>query len=250
MATAVAHPRAPKPAPVLPGRGFDHIFFSGTALLMLATVFVGFGPTYYWAGVFRAPLPSFILHLHGAAFTCWILLLVTQTSLVAAGRVDIHRRLGVAGFLLACLMVILGVLAATDTLVREGGPIGRDPQAFFLVPLTDMLVFSTLIFLAFRARSNPPAHKRLIFVATTSLMIAAVARWPLELVHRKPARAGLLSCSFLLFLALYDLWSRHKIHRVTLWAGASLVLVQQIRIPLGKTAAWHQFAGWVQSVAR
>jgi FtsH-binding integral membrane protein len=197
MATAVAHPRAPKPAPVLPGRGFDHIFFSGTALLMLATVFVGFGPTYYWAGV-----------------------------------------------------VILGVLAATDTLVREGGPIGRDPQAFFLVPLTDMLVFSTLIFLAFRARSNPPAHKRLIFVATTSLMIAAVARWPLELVHRKPARAGLLSCSFLLFLALYDLWSRHKIHRVTLWAGASLVLVQQIRIPLGKTAAWHQFAGWVQSVAR
>src|SRR2546430_6276618 len=44
----------------------------------------------------HAPLPSLTIHLHGAAFSCWILLLVTQTSLVSAGRVDIHRRLGVA----------------------------------------------------------------------------------------------------------------------------------------------------------
>ena len=153
MATAVAHPGSPpKPAPVLPGRRYDHIFFSGMALVMLATVFVGFGPTYYWAGVFSAPLPSFIIHLHGAAFTCWILLLVTQTSLVAAGRVSVHRRLGIAGFFLAGLMVILGVLAAADLPVRASGPPGRDPRAFFIVPLSDMLVFSTLIFLAYRFR--------------------------------------------------------------------------------------------------
>jgi FtsH-binding integral membrane protein len=249
MATAVAHPAPPKP--VVPGPRFDHFFFSGMALLMLVTVFVGFAPTYYLAGVFRAPLPSLIIHLHGAAFTCWILLLVTQTSLVAAGRVDLHRRLGVAGFFLACLMVALGVLAATDTLLRNGGPAGRDAQAFYIVPLTDMLVFSTLVFLAFRSRSKPTAHKRLIYVATTGLMIAAVARWPLAVIHHNPVgRASLLSCSFLLFLAVYDLWSTHKIHRVTLWGGAALLLVQQLRIPIGKTAAWHAFAAWVQSLAR
>jgi len=57
-------------------------------------------------------------------FSCWILLLITQTSLVSAGRVDIHRRLGIAGVVLACLMVVVGVLAATDALVR-GFPPGR-----------------------------------------------------------------------------------------------------------------------------
>src|SRR5947199_9040498 len=93
------------------GRHFDNFFFSGMALLILATVFVGFARTYYLAGVFHAQLPSLIIHLHGAAFSCWILLLVTQTSLVAAGRVGIHGRIGIAGFLLACLMIILGVLA-------------------------------------------------------------------------------------------------------------------------------------------
>src|SRR5260370_34439786 len=123
MSTAAAHRSIPaKLTTSLPGRRFDHLFFSAMALLMLATVFVGFAPSYYLAGVFHAPLPSLIIHLHGAAFSCWILFLVTQTSLVSAGRVDLHRRLGVAGFLLACLMVILGVFAATDSLVRHGGP--------------------------------------------------------------------------------------------------------------------------------
>src|SRR3979490_1509956 len=205
MATAVVHSSSPaKLVTRVPGRRFDHVFFSGMALLLLATVFVGFGRTYYLAGVFHAALPSLIVHLHGAAFSCWILLLVTQTSLVSAGRVDIHRRLGIAGFLLACLMVILGVLAATDSLVREAGPPGRDPKFFYIIPLTDMLVFATLVFFAFRARSNPPAHKRLILVATVALMIAAIARWPLALVHRNPIRAALLSYLLLLILVVYD----------------------------------------------
>src|SRR5256886_17550155 len=94
----------------------------------------------------HAPLPSLIIHLHGAAFSCWVLLLVTQATLVSAGRVDIHRRLGIAGFLLACLMVILGVLAATDALVRSGGNTHMDPKVFFIISITDMVVFATLVF--------------------------------------------------------------------------------------------------------
>jgi FtsH-binding integral membrane protein len=233
----------------LPGRRFDHIFFSTMSWLLLATVFIGFAPTYYLAGIFRAPLPSLIVHLHGAAFSCWILLLVTQTSLVSAGRVDLHRRLGLAGFFLACLMPLLGVLAATDSLVRSAGPAGRDPKFFYIIPLTDMLIFSTLIFFAFRKRSDSAAHKRLIFIGTVALMIAAIARWPF-LGHRNPVTAALLSYTFLLVLVCYDLWSTRKIHRATLWASAFLIFIQQVRIPLGHTAAWHAFATWVQSSAR
>ena len=81
-------------------------------------------------------------------------------------------------------------------------------------------------------------------------MIAAIARWPLALVHRNPFRAALFSYIFLAILVVYDLWSTRKIHRATLWAGAYLIFVQQIRIPIGKTAAWHAFASWAQSLAR
>jgi len=251
MVTAIAHPSNPaKPSVSLPGRRYDHLFFSAMALLMLITVFVGFARTYYLAGVFHAPLPSLIIHVHGAAFSCWILLLVSQTSLVSAGRVDIHRRLGIAGFLLACLMVVLGVLAASDALVREAGPAGRDAKFFYIIPLTDMLIFATLILFAFRARSNPSAHKRLILVATVALLIAAIARWPIDFVYRKAPAAALLSYSFLIILVAYDLWASRKVHRATLWAGAFLIFVQQIRLPIGQRDAWHAFSTWVQSLAR
>ncbi len=251
MATVVARPCSPpRLLNAVPGCRYDHLFFTSMALLMLGTVFVGFAHSYYLAGIFGAPLPSLIIHLHGAAFSCWILLLVTQTSLVAAGRVTIHRRLGIAGFILACFMVMLGVLAATDSLGRGTGPSGLDAKFFYVIPMTDMLIFATLVFFAFRARSNPAAHKRLILVATTALLIAAIARWPYTMVHRKPMMAALASYVFLLILIAYDFWSTRKVHRATIWAGAFLIFVQQIRIPIGKTAAWHAFASWALSLSK
>jgi len=112
MAT-VALPQT-KPAKRGTKRQYDNYFFSAMALLILATAFVGFARTYFLAGVFRAPLPNLLIHIHGAVFSSWILLLIAQTALVSAGRVDIHRRLGLVGFGLACLMVTLGVLAASN----------------------------------------------------------------------------------------------------------------------------------------
>jgi hypothetical protein len=91
---------------------FDNLFFSLMALVILVSVFVGFARSYYLAGVFKAPLPP----------TCWILLLIVQTTLVATGRVDVHRRLGLLGFGLARLVVVVGLLAATDSLGRHFAP--------------------------------------------------------------------------------------------------------------------------------
>jgi hypothetical protein len=250
MATATAPPGKRTLGTGVPGCRFDHLFFSGMALVILATVFAGFARTYYLAGMFHAVLPSLVVHLHGAAFSSWIVLLVVQTSLVSAGRVDLHRRLGILGFLLASGMVILGVLAGTDSLARGFAPSGLDASTFYVVPITDMLIFSTLVFFAFRNRSNPPAHKRLILISTIALLIAAIARWPFAPVNRNPVAAALFSYVFLLMLVAYDLWSIRKVHRATLWAGAFLIFVQQIRVPIGMTAAWHAFAGWAQSLGR
>ena len=224
-------------------RRFEHLFFSGMALVILAVVFRGFARTYFLAGVFRAPLPNLLIHVHGAAFTCWILLLVTQTSLVTAGRVDIHRRLGIAGFLLACSMVILGVAAATNELAR-GVPASIGAKTFYAVPMLDMLLFATLVFFAFCARFHPATHKRLVLIATIGLTDAAFARWPIFRGHLN--EAFLASYVLIAVLAAYDLWSTHRIHRATLWAGALVIFVHQVSLPIGRTAAWHAFATLVQ----
>ena len=107
---------------------------------MLATVFIGFAPTYYLAGVFHAPLPSAIIHIHGAMFSCWILLLLTQNALISTHRVDVHKTLGIAGFILAAGMIVVGILAATDRLARGSTPPNFDAYFFYIIPLTDMLI--------------------------------------------------------------------------------------------------------------
>jgi hypothetical protein len=246
MATAVFEPRESR---------LERYFFPGMALLILGTVFLGFARSYYLAGVFRAPLPNWLIHVHGAAFSSWILLLIAQTSLVAANRVDVHRKVGLVGFGLACLMVILGTLAATDSLRRALGPggpaAGTDPKAFYIIPLTDMLIFGTLVFFAFRARFHPPAHKRLMLIATIALMDAAITRWPIGFIRHNPFWVTVLfTYGFLVLLLAFDLWTTRKVHRVTIWASLFLIAVQQVRVPIGGTSGWHAFASWAQNLAR
>jgi FtsH-binding integral membrane protein len=232
----------------VPGRKYDHVFFSAMALLLLGSVFLGFAHSYYLAGMFRAPLPSAIIHVHGALFSSWILFLLAQTTLVAAERTDIHRRIGIAGFLLACLMVIVGVWAGTNALARNFAPPGVDAKTFYVIPITDMLVFAVLVFFAYRARFDSAAHKRIIIIATVALMIAAIARWPFPLLLGNPLAGARVSYLFLLMLMAYDLWSTHKIHRATIWASVFLIFVQQVRFPIAQTAAWHAFATWAQNL--
>jgi hypothetical protein len=247
MATAAYPSNFPARKTRLPGRKFDHLFFFGMALLLAAAVFIGFARTYYLAGVFRAPLPSLIVHLHGAAFSVWIVVLVTQTALVSARRVDVHRRLGMAAFFWACLMIVLGLLAATDALARGAGPPGRDPKAFFAIPIGDMLIFATLIFFSYRNRLNPTVHKRLLVIATVGLSVAAINRWPFLVRHHNGAPYSYI---FLLMIAAYDLWSTHHVYGCTIWGSAFLITIQQVCGPIGRTNAWLHFAAWLQSLVR
>src|SRR5512142_2509418 len=173
---------------ILPGRRYDNTFFSVMAGIILVLVAVGFARTYFLAGVFRAHLPALIVHIHGAAFTAWVLLLIAQVSLVSAGRVDIHRRIGLAGFCLAALMVVLGFLAATNALTRGMIPpqFPFDAKTFYAIPLGDIAMFGALILFAYRARTNPAGHKRLILLATIALMDAPTGRPPFTAITGRP----------------------------------------------------------------
>lgn len=121
---------------------------------------------------------------------------------------------------------------------------------FYIFHLSDMLVFGVLVYFAFRARRDPPAHRRFIYIATIALLGPAIARLPVALVYPSSPVVTWLTEGFLLLLVAYDLWSTHRIHRATLWAGAFLVLVLETRVPIGKTEAWHSFAASVQDLAR
>ena len=149
-------------------------------------------------------------------------------------------------------MVILGLMAATDSLARHFAPgeSGVGVKAFYAVPIADMLVFSTLIYFGFRERFNPAAHKRLMLVATIALLDAAFVRWPIPAPWWDLRVAQMCCYALLLLLLCYDLWSTGRVHRATLWACVLLIVLQQVRMPVGRTSLWQSFATWAQNLVR
>src|SRR5436305_11750909 len=118
----------------------DSTFFPAMAWAMMAVVFAGFAPSWFLRSYIPAPMPlaplSPLIIVHGAAFTLWMALFITQTSLVAANRRDIHRKLGWWGAGLAVALLVLGWMAAVNSLRRGVAPVpGISPAIFFAVPI-------------------------------------------------------------------------------------------------------------------
>ena len=154
----------------------DRLFFTGMGVVLASVVFAGFAPTFYLRGSALPPL-SPMLFAHGLVFTTWILLFVTQTTLIAAERRDIHRRLGVIGMFIAGLVVVIGMTVAVGALRRGVGPVfGMQPGSFFSFPVEDISAFAALVVAGIVLRHHPDAHKRLMLLATISLLPAAIAR--------------------------------------------------------------------------
>ena len=217
--------------------------------VFLVVIFTGFARTYYLAGVFNAPLPNLLVHIHAVAFTLWIILFLAQISLVTAGRVDLHRRLGLLGFVLAIVMILLGTVTSSDRLARHMAQPGTDTveevRAFYAVPLFDLVLFSTFGYFGYRNRVQPAVHKRLMWFATLSLLDAAFDRWPVFDPYSLPIVNLICFTPLLLLMIGYDWWSSGKVRLVTIWSTIFIVVLQQIRHPLGHTAAWQSFAAWV-----
>jgi hypothetical protein len=219
----------------------DRLFYTGMAVAFALTVFVGFARSYFLKAYFGTPALPPLRHFHGLIFTTWIVLLVAQTTLVAARRTDIHRRLGVAGVLLAAVMIVVGAITAIDAARRGAAPPGIDPLAFLIVPFGDMFVFGVLVGAAVWLRRKGEAHKRLMLVATMSLLTAAIARMPGVLALGPLAFFGFTDL-FVLAGVAYDLYSRRRVHPAYIWGGLLLVLSQPLRVIASSTDVWMSFA--------
>jgi hypothetical protein len=223
----------------------DDYFFLCMSLLILGMVFVGFAHTYYLAGVFHAKLPSLLVHVHGALFSCWILLLIAQVTLVAAGRLNWHMRLGVSGMLLAALMVVVG-FATLIGAVRRHAVFDMSLEALVGDDVLQLSVFAVLVFWALLVRKDGASHKRLILIATVALLGPAVARWPFAFVFTSDFAFFGTMDAILIFLIAFDLWSRHRVHRATL-SGSLVILAMQVMMePVAHMAFWHRVTAWIQ----
>jgi len=230
--------------PVNSARWQQRVFFTGMPIAMAVAVFVGFAPTYYLKTAYGTPALTPLYHFHGLLFSLWMVLLVAQPALVAVRRINLHRRLGAIGGVLAGVMVLTALAVAIDLGRRGAAPPGVPPLSFLAVPLATVIVFPALVGAALAWRRQPELHKRLMLIATLELMPAGVARWP-GLAAAGPLAYFGLTDLFLIAIVLFDLATRGRPHPATIWGGLFLVGSQVLRLVISGTGPWLAFAGWL-----
>ena len=198
---------------------WDRYAIPGLVALIWFVILMGFVPDIihkFRRQGFNYPLA---VHIHAAVYVSWLVLLTVQTVLIGRGRVALHRRVGMFGAGLAALVVLTGLVA---TYVVESHLLGtpRADPAFISMLLVDVLNFACLATAALLLRGDAAAHKRLMLLATMSLLQASFIRWWGAAMYATFGKgflggwmANYLGVSLLVLgLGVYDVVTRRRLH--------------------------------------
>ena len=157
----------------------ENYFYFLMTLVIFGIVVYGFSHTVDQNLIHPVVPRPFILYVHAAVFSGWLVLFVLQSTLVRSHHVSWHRRVGWFGAGLGALIPVLGVATAITMgrfnllqLHQTGA------AAFLIIPLWDMVTFTPAFALAVYWRKKPEFHRRLILIACCALTAASFGRFP------------------------------------------------------------------------
>jgi hypothetical protein len=235
-------------------------FYAAMALLFVAVALTGFIPaSIEKVGLVQAgrrpPFPWF-MHVHAIVMGIWLSLLLAQSLLVARGQVAMHRRLGVASFVMVPLIVAMMCVMTVGGLIGVAAiPPGALPPEelattkYFVTNLTLAQIQSIVLFplfigwaLAVR-RTDPAMHKRLMMFGTAIPLLAGIdritARYGWTTVPESGDSIYLNLLVIMMPALVFDLVRTGRLHRAYVYAIASIVLCFIMTHFLWGAPAWH-----------
>ena len=206
----------------------------------------------------RPPFPL-LMHLHALLMGSFLLLLLAQTTLVAIGRCDLHRRLGLLSMVIAPALVVVGFLLIRlnfDSLwnALQAAPPGaaRDKLETGLeitnnIKLLQMrigIVFPLFLVIALRARGKDAGlHKRMMILATAMTLPAGIDRipWLPATMPVSPVSPDLYTLVAIAPMFVWDVVRNKSVHRAYwIWLGVNIPFAIAVH-GLWGTDAWQSF---------
>jgi hypothetical protein len=226
-------------------------FYALIALTLALFTIVGFSRTYYFRFLTDLPPLTALVQLHGAVFTAWLAVFVAQTRLVAAHRVDLHMKLGVAAIALAALILAVGfatmAVKANEPRVH---PSGLTPPQFTVVGVTSLGMFAVFVGLGISLRRHAALHKRLMVLAMIAVLTPPSSR-VLTLLGLREFWSFLVPVVPALFIAwcLINDWRRHRfVHPVYAIGGLAIVALWPLRLIAGRSEYYQPIGEWIAHV--
>jgi hypothetical protein len=241
----------------------DRWIFVAMAAWFIAIVLVGFIPDAIGkvqavqAGQ-RPPFPI-ILHVHAVVMGSFLLLLLAQSVMMATGRCELHKKVGIAAFVLVPLLVVVGIMLAPAiyhqfSALAQSGPTDLRPgmlqrvsqlENILLLQLHAGILFAVFMTIALSVRiANSGMHKRMVFLATAIPLAASIDRmdWLPNTFPGSPMSTDGYILLAVAPLFVWDVIRNRRVHEAYLvWAAiylpASLVMYR-----LWDTPWWHATA--------
>lgn len=206
----------------------EHQFFSVAAIAVTVIVLAGFVPIYSLRLLHHDPNLILLVHIHGFVMAAWIALFLAQTLLIARHRAGLHRRLGVLGAGLASLVILAGVPTLIHAAARHSHGV-YDTQFLWMLAAFDglaLVVFAGLVCGGMLLRRRSDSHKRLMLLATLSLLGPAFGRLTsLAMGLRGDSDLGvlLLGAGIVLVSIFVDRQRTGRLHPAFVWGGAAVI---------------------------
>jgi len=230
-------------------------FYPLIALMFALFAVIGFSRTFYFRFLTDLPPLTALMQLHGAVFTAWLLVFVAQTRLIAAHRVDLHMKFGIAAVVLAVLIVLVSFATMVVKSSVPGAhpfihPSGLTGTQFTVVGLTSLATFAAFIALGVAFRRRAALHKRFMVLAMISVLTPPASR-VLTMLGLREYWSYLVPVAPALFVAwclIHD-WRRHRtVHPVYAIGGVLIVASWPLRLVAGRSEWYQPIGEWIARV--
>lgn len=206
----------------------------------------------------RPPFPT-VLHFHAVLMASFLLLLLAQTILVAIGKCDLHRRVGIAAFILVPALVIVGFILVPTIYHQMWNALQVAPPEhrgqleallhrlndIFLMQLRIGTLFPLFIFLGLRARDRDAGfHKRMMILAPACALAAGIDRitWLPTTLPASPTASDLYVLLAISPMFIWDVFRNRRVHEAYwVWLGFTLPLSAAVHYLWG-TQWWYATA--------
>lgn len=147
--------------------------FRYTSIFM---IFVIMGAQWGFYKHYISQFPNFIdktniIHIHGALWMSWLVLLVVQPSLINTGRIHLHRTIGKVSYVLGPALILFLFLAGKESYWRIiGNATEYEALKFIVLDSRGLFSFTAFWTLAMLYRKAPASHMRYM-IATGILAI-------------------------------------------------------------------------------
>jgi hypothetical protein len=233
-------------------------FYTGAAALLLVLMFLGFQQFYLHGKAFpNRPLAPPIRNLiisHGVVMSAWLVLLLTQTLLIANGKYKVHMMLGRVGAVLAACILILGLrmgIEVTRITPPEVRLWNMPYKQFMAVPIISVMIFAGFVAVGVWYRRRPEVHRPMMLLATMAAIPAALDRidW-MSSLYRQTVWGTIFGPFFsalvigAVFLVVKWALTR-SFDRYFAMGWAGLVVASAGIMRLATTQAWDSIAGFL-----